>query len=196
MTSSFAFSFSGDDIDSDVETAPVLTASAATPAKPISRQSAFPVEGKPQFPPLHHPLEALLASLPSKIAYDMLRIHLDDGRLVSLPRRELWDVRIQLMAEDEGFDGEVDRPGGAVEGLGGHDVKTGVYEGGFKSWESSVDLVKVLAANGYADKQRDRASRVVEVSLTICEKTFDWAFVLSPPYISQFYSWPCASLGY
>lgn len=28
--------------------------------------------------------------------------------------------------------------------LGKDDVKTGVYEGGFKSWESSVDVVKVL----------------------------------------------------
>jgi len=29
--------------------------------------------------------------------------------------------------------------------LGKDDIKTGVYEGGFKSWESSVDLVKILA---------------------------------------------------
>ena len=41
------------------------------------------------------------------------------------------------MAEDEGGEGMV--------GLGKDDVKTGVYEGGFKSWESSVDVVKELA---------------------------------------------------
>ena len=46
---------------------------------------------------------------------------------------------MQLMAEDDGSEG--------LDGLGSHDVKTGVYEGGFKSWESSVDLIKVLATN-------------------------------------------------
>lgn len=48
------------------------------------------------------------------------------------------------MAEDEGGEGMV--------GLGKDDVKTGIYEGGFKSWESSVDVVRVLASrveNGF-----------------------------------------------
>ena len=43
------------------------------------------------------------------------------------------------MAEDEGS-------GEGMVGLGKDDVKTGVYEGGFKSWESSVDVVRVLAS--------------------------------------------------
>ncbi|KAM0634674.1 hypothetical protein ACHAPW_002421 [Verticillium nonalfalfae] len=79
----------------------------------------------------------MLAQLPSKIAYSILNVTLDGGEVVEIPRRELWDVRVQLMAED---DDAAEGP----EGLGSHDVKTGVYEGGFKSWESSVDLVKVL----------------------------------------------------
>jgi protein-histidine N-methyltransferase len=80
----------------------------------------------------------LFATLPSKIAYSTLTVKLDDGSELKIPRRELWDVRVQLMAEDEGGEGMV--------GLGKDDVKTGVYEGGFKSWESSVDVVRVLAA--------------------------------------------------
>ncbi|KAG4439597.1 hypothetical protein IFR05_004945 [Cadophora sp. M221] len=77
----------------------------------------------------------MLRALPSKIVYNTLVIKLDDGTTISIPRRELWDVRVQLMAEedDEG-----------LGNLGKDDVKTGVYEGGFKSWESSVDVVKVL----------------------------------------------------
>jgi len=77
----------------------------------------------------------MLAALPSKIAYSTLVIKLDDGQKLSIPRRELWDVRVQLMAEedDEG-----------LGNLGQDDVRTGVYEGGFKSWESSVDVAKEL----------------------------------------------------
>lgn len=59
------------------------------------------------------------------------------------------------MAEDDGK--------GGMEGLGQHDVKTGVYEGGFKSWESSVDLVKVLAADRDSYLTPSSHLRVIEV---------------------------------
>lgn len=77
---------------------------------------------------------------------------------MSIARRELWDVRVQLMAEEEDVTGQA-----AAEGLGSHDVKTGVYEGGFKSWESSVDLVKLLAARKAARTVDERPMRVIEV---------------------------------
>ncbi len=86
-----------------------------------------------------------------------LQVELDGQGSVEIPRRELWDVRVQLMAEADGD--EVDEPG-----LGSHDVKTGIYEGGFKSWESSVDLVKVvLGRDGLAGFDGDGPSRVIEV---------------------------------
>ena len=152
----FSFGFGGDDIDvsNDAETQPSSNTSSQAP-----KASAFPVAGKPQLPPTLHNLDSLLARLPSKIAYDTLDVALDDGTLTSLPRRELWDVRVQLMAEDESEEG-IDADG---SGLGSHDVKTGVYEGGFKSWESSVDLVKVLAAQGKQSVTEEVPTRVVEV---------------------------------
>ena len=151
---SFSFGFAGDDIDD-------TGAEKSTPQieqKPLNRTpaaSAFPVPGKPQLPPTHHPLPSLLSQLPSKVAFSCLDVSLDDGSSVKIPRRELWDVRIQLMAEDDGK--------GGLEGLGEHDVKTGVYEGGFKSWESSVDLVKVLASMGDLSGQGERPLRIIEV---------------------------------
>lgn len=148
---SFSFGFAGDDI-SDDETAPVAPKPVPAPAA-----SAFPVPGKPQLPPTHHQLTDLLAQLPSKIAYGLLDVTLDDGATIQLPRRELWDVRVQLMAEEE------DIAGAQSEGLGNHDVKTGVYEGGFKSWESSVDLVKVLAAKKAISTLEQMPLRVMEV---------------------------------
>lgn len=158
---SFSFSFSGNDLEDEQVTqqltsqpnpAPTVTAPAAS--------SAFPVQGKPLLPPTHHELDQLLASLPSKIAYSLLDVDLDGKGLIQIPRRELWDVRVQLMAEADG-----DNDGGEVEhGLGSHDVKTGIYEGGFKSWESSVDLVKVLAAEDLPGLLAEASFRIIEVS--------------------------------
>ena len=156
LTMAFSFGFSGDDIESSTSEAPPTQ--APQPPAPSSA-SAFPVPGKAQLPATHHPLSSLLSQLPSKISYSNLELTLDDGTVLRLPRRELWDVRVQLMAEDDGKEG--------VEGLGEHDVKTGVYEGGFKSWESSVDLVKVLAAEKSAALGTSSPLRVIEVR-TLC----------------------------
>ncbi|KAH8177718.1 Mni1p [Sarocladium implicatum] len=149
----FSFGFSGDDIDVD----PSITTSETPSIPKPSTAPAFPVPGKPQLAPTAHSLSSLLATLPSKIAYDFLDVDLDDGTRLRLPRRELWDVRVQLMAEEE--DGAE-----AAEGLGSHDVKTGVYEGGFKSWESSVDLVKTLATDRELFPQgQSQPLRVIEL---------------------------------
>lgn len=154
---SFSFSFRGDDIEDDKDV------TSQVPSAPSPAASAFPVQGKPLLPPLHHDLNQLLAALPSKIAYSLLDVDLDGKASIQIPRRELWDVRVQLMAEDDG-PGHVD--GDELEpGLGSHDVKTGIYEGGFKSWESSVDMVKVLAAEDFnSSSLTEGPVRVIEVS--------------------------------
>lgn len=139
--SAFSFSFSGDDIEEDVAIAessqlpPPSKHAAETGTLRRSSKPAFPVTGQNLLPPQKHDLENMLKALPSKISYSTLVVKLDDGQEISIPRRELWDVRVQLMAEedDEG-----------LGNLGADDVRTGVYEGGFKSWESSVDVVKEL----------------------------------------------------
>ncbi|TDZ13141.1 Histidine protein methyltransferase 1 [Colletotrichum sidae] len=158
---SFSFGFGGDDIEDDSSSAPVPTPTP-TPAAPAPNPaaSAFPVAGKPQLPPTAHDLQQMLAQLPSKIAFGTLEVTLDDGSSIQIPRRELWDVRLQLMAEDEAANGG---EGTEAEGLGSHDVKTGVYEGGFKSWESSVDLVKVLASGKYLDVLKEKPLRLIEL---------------------------------
>lgn len=152
----FSFDFTGDDIDAsnDAETQP------AAPTATLSQAGAFPVAGKPQLPAARHDLSRMLAEMPSKIAYSLLDVTLDDASVIKLPRRELWDVRVQLMAEEENAEHGADADG---SGLGTHDVKTGVYEGGFKSWESSVDLVKVLAAQGKVSAAEQLPMRIIEV---------------------------------
>ncbi|PNY26142.1 Histidine protein methyltransferase 1 [Tolypocladium capitatum] len=180
----FSFGFSGDDIDAPLPDTgespkpanPRGHAAAPTPAS----SSAFPVPGKPQLPPTRHDLARLLARLPSRIAYSCLDVALDDGAVAArIPRRELWDVRLQLMAEDDGGGGQ----GPGAEGLGEHDVKTGIYEGGFKSWESSVDLVKVLAAESHPASLRGRPVRAIELGCGTALPSlalFQWAMALEP----------------
>ncbi|KAK0655774.1 hypothetical protein B0T16DRAFT_318922 [Cercophora newfieldiana] len=153
MTGQFSFSFAGDDIEDDGQSgaAPELApsevpSSTSTTTAAGAGASAFPVQGKPLLPPICHDIDDMISRLPSKIAYGLMSMDLDDGSTIQVPRRELWDVRVQLMAEEE----ENSSASETAPGLGEHDVKTGIYEGGFKSWESSVDLVKVLASENTA----------------------------------------------
>lgn len=154
--SAFSFSFSGDDIEEstvDNEVHPVARSLAAeTGTLRRASSSAFPIAGQPLLVPQSHDFESMLKDLPSNIAYSTLVVKLDDGEEIRIPRRELWDVRAQLMAEedDEG-----------LGNLGKDDVRTGVYEGGFKSWESSVDVVKVL--NGRRDAILKGPGKFMEV---------------------------------
>lgn len=153
MSGQFSFSFSGEDIEVDdqIETQPTNSLSS----QPSTSASAFPVAGKPLLPATSHDVKEMLSKLPSKIAYGLLDVDLDGRGSIQLPRRELWDVRVQLMAEED--DGETEA------GLGNHDVKTGVYEGGFKSWESSVDLVKVFASSQPFTPGAKKISDIIEL---------------------------------
>ncbi|KAK4230674.1 hypothetical protein QBC38DRAFT_440715 [Podospora fimiseda] len=158
----FSFSFAGDDIEDDDQSLTSPPPQSQTLSKPAAASSsgagAFPVQGKPLLPPASHDFTQMISRLPSKIAFSLLNVDLQDGSTIQIPRRELWDVRVQLMAEDD-----ADGPSESEAGLGEHDVKTGIYEGGFKSWESSVDLVKVLALENSADALNRGPCVVIEL---------------------------------
>ncbi|KAI1176663.1 hypothetical protein F4777DRAFT_245699 [Nemania sp. FL0916] len=153
MTDQFSFSFSGEDIEGDdqIDT----SSSGHAGPRPPPPTSAFPVAGKPLLPATSHDVQEMISKLPSKVAFGLLDVDLDGQGSIELPRRELWDVRVQLMAEED--EGETEA------GLGDHDVKTGVYEGGFKSWESSVDLVKVLASSQPFTPEAKKISNIIEL---------------------------------
>ncbi|KAG6138536.1 hypothetical protein E4U36_004358 [Claviceps purpurea] len=183
--SSFSFRFSGDDID----TASGGTQAAST-TTPADQASAFPIPGQAQhIPPQHHDLTSMLASLPSKIAYSTLEVCLDDGQTLHLPRRELWDVRVQIMAEAARDEDEAE---GVEKGedfvLGTRDVKTGVYEGGFKSWESSGDLVKVLAGGCHPRSWGSRSARIIELGCGTALPSlalFQWTMAMASEHQNQ-----------
>lgn len=66
---------------------------------------------------------------------------------IILPRRDLFDVRFQLL-NDNDMD-EMEEEGEAPRGIefvdAPSDLVPGVYEGGLKTWECSVDLAAYLA---------------------------------------------------
>ncbi|KAF7376652.1 hypothetical protein MSAN_00082000 [Mycena sanguinolenta] len=116
-------------------------------------------------------LSQLLDSLPPLITYSPLSIPLSSSRKnVTLARRDLFDARFQLISEGEGDEPAAEKqretptPVSALGFLDApSDLVPGIYEGGLKTWECSLDLV------GYLDGLRDPNSsyfsgkRILEV---------------------------------
>ena len=101
-----------------------------------------------------------LRTLPSKISYSTTQVFSRNGSSVTIPRRELFDVRAQLMAEDQTPD-EL-----AISGLSSDDVQPNVYEGGFKTWECSLDLSHyLLTLLEQRHESTDLTSHFIEVHI-------------------------------
>lgn len=100
-----------------------------------------------------------LASLPDKISFSILHLTSPNGHTVRLPRREIFDVRVQLMAEDDSTRSNI------LAGLENTDLQTNVYEGGYKTWECSLDLARFLLDRGPRKDLDDlvRVNHVVEL---------------------------------
>lgn len=80
-----------------------------------------------------------LSLLPSQISFNRLAI---SGTPVVIARREIFDIRAQLMAEDTADHDNLE----LIAGLEKGDLKPHFYEGGFKTWECSLDLAKLVAS--------------------------------------------------
>ena len=101
-----------------------------------------------------------ISSLPERLSYSTVKIESPTGRVLYLPRRELYDVRVQLLQEGSDNDAVIDQ-------LDKSDLRSGVYEGGFKTWECSLDLANLLLDRG-PRKDIDelvRCDQIIEVSV-------------------------------
>ncbi|KAF8520945.1 hypothetical protein BU17DRAFT_88545 [Hysterangium stoloniferum] len=83
---------------------------------------------------------ASIDNLPSLISYSPLNIPLPNGQHYTLLRRDLFDARFQLISESSAQEASekltfIDAPS---------DLVPGVYEGGLKTWECSIDLAAYL----------------------------------------------------
>ncbi|KAG9001561.1 hypothetical protein FRB94_004652 [Tulasnella sp. JGI-2019a] len=92
-------------------------------------------------------LDALLSALPPMISYSAITVPLRGSTApLVLPRRDLFDARFQLMAVDPDEEPEnKESEDGETKFLNApSDLVPGAYEGGFKTWECSIDLMAYL----------------------------------------------------
>lgn len=106
-----------------------------------------------------------LDALPSLISYSPLVIPISSkagAQSITLARRDLFDARFQLIAEGiEEPEAEEEDRHRALEFLDApSDLVPGVYEGGLKTWECSLDLVDYMEDANFGDA---RGKRVLEV---------------------------------
>ncbi|RPD55528.1 hypothetical protein L226DRAFT_537017 [Lentinus tigrinus ALCF2SS1-7] len=103
-----------------------------------------------------------MTKLPPAISFSPISIPLSSGGETVLSRRDLFDARFQLISDDDAGakDGRsevdfVDAPS---------DLVPGVYEGGLKTWECSLDIVDCLdSIYGAEIGSKIRGKRVIEL---------------------------------
>ncbi|KAI5294569.1 hypothetical protein KEM52_003707 [Ascosphaera acerosa] len=156
----FRFNFASDDIDPDEEEEEQRVSSG------LGDLTLEDDADAPQLQPARRlPLDELLAALPSTLYYNLLDItplseSLGDSSpntasddadqaaqpLVTVPRREIFDIRAQLMAEVDltAETREEEESKTLIRGLEKGDLDPRVYEGGFKTWECAVDLARLI----------------------------------------------------
>lgn len=133
---SFSFGFQGEEYSDEEAEGAEASLTESTRALQIDSNNV-PLEQSKK-----HSLEFLINSFPLTIAYSTLSLN----ESLSLPRRELWDIKHQIMSGSEEV-GEEKNQEEVMRFMGSDDVIKGVYEGGFKTWECSIDLAaKVVKA--------------------------------------------------
>ncbi|GAB7351773.1 hypothetical protein MBLNU459_g2348t1 [Dothideomycetes sp. NU459] len=138
---SFSFNFSGEDIDESIDQ-DVIGDAAVASVDAGANVLEPPAAAAAAVEVIQHDLQEMLATLPDRICYASTTIESPTGKILHLPRRELFDVRVQLMSEDESSNDET------LTDISTSDIRTNVYEGGFKTWECSVDLASLLLDRG------------------------------------------------
>ncbi|KAI0682932.1 hypothetical protein BC835DRAFT_1516007 [Cytidiella melzeri] len=139
----FKFDF---EVDEDPEIDGLLEIHGSS--DPIAEQSAakkLKSENPETAPFIEHTLDSLLEALPNAISFSPVHIPVAAaGNSLVLARRDLYDARFQLLASSD--DQQLQNPACAdlefVEAPS--DLVPGVYEGGLKTWECSVDLAAYL----------------------------------------------------
>ncbi|OJJ71560.1 hypothetical protein ASPBRDRAFT_195731 [Aspergillus brasiliensis CBS 101740] len=141
MTSTFSFGFAGDDID--IDDTEMNETHDTNNDQNIGAGSALPE----LIPAKKHDVAEWIPTLPSQISFNKLRLPTKTAatsqhanKQLTLARRDIFDIRAQLMAEDTPDENNEE----LIAGLEKGDIKPNFYEGGFKTWECAVDLAKVL----------------------------------------------------
>ncbi|KIW23284.1 uncharacterized protein PV07_11495 [Cladophialophora immunda] len=175
---SFSFGFSGDDIEDDGESQEHEALASKISEYTLSEPGKSPPHATIQ--PQSHSLAELLASLPSQISYSKLHIPQstdhgfhdtktnDNGAETTLFRRSVFDIRAQLMTEANPSAEEEDVAKTLLSGLESGDLSSGIYEGGFKTWECALDLASLVGSDPDLF-DRDRTPSALEEDWEVVE---------------------------
>ncbi|GAA6023690.1 hypothetical protein JCM10207_008750 [Rhodosporidiobolus poonsookiae] len=163
---SFAFNFDipADELDDEFDLPTKLD------ALDISQQPTASGSGS-VVPHKEVPLSELLETLPPLLSYTPITVPLSSttqpSRHATFLRRDLFDARFQVLNQD---DDEVEvAPPAAADVKGKQkehfideqtDLIKGVYEGGLKTWECSLDLVDCLDERRFAGEEELNSPRV------------------------------------
>lgn len=182
---SFNFDF-GEDGDEDGSVAQESGRATSRPGQPSSRTGAASQQST--VPNRTVDLDDMLTKLPYRISYSLVGVPIykegdadsSGSDQIYLPRRDLFDARFQMLheGEEDADDGDAGssnlgqdaaeaerkREDATVVGTQS-DLVPGVYEGGLKTWECSLDLVGVLAQRTQSDGQWVRGKTIAEVRL-------------------------------
>lgn len=148
MSFQFGFSnddFSDDELNNDSQVSGITQNSQQNQASQNSPLDSLQLTSNDVKQPKWESLNSILQSL-TNVRLSFETFHTPKLQ-VPLYRRELFDVKHQLMGE---ADDEAPTSNTELEILMGEtneDVRKNVYEGGLKSWECSIDLVDSLAAS-------------------------------------------------
>ncbi|KAL5337811.1 hypothetical protein BJX70DRAFT_223939 [Aspergillus crustosus] len=143
MASTFSFGFSGDDIDMDDSEIDDVDETVVNESRTAP---TVPELAKAQ----KHDLSEWLSSLPSQVSYNTLSLSSSQGTDIhtktselTIARRDVFDIRAQLMVEDSAEE----QNSKLIAGLEKGDITPNFYEGGLKTWECSIDLAGLVAAD-------------------------------------------------
>ncbi|GKZ36113.1 hypothetical protein AbraIFM66950_007020 [Aspergillus brasiliensis] len=156
MTSTFSFGFTGDDID--IDDTEMNETHDTNNDQNIGAGSALPE----LIPAKKHDVAEWIPTLPSQISFNKLKLPTKTAttsqhvpKHLTLARRDIFDIRAQLMAEDTPDENNEE----LIAGLEKGDIKPNFYEGGFKTWECAVDLAKVLVDADELDASSSTGNR-------------------------------------
>ncbi|VEU19793.1 DEKNAAC100813 [Brettanomyces naardenensis] len=127
----FSFGFTQDQLDSSVPEKEVQNIDVSNPLDSVEVT---------QQPRVINLADMLSSSVGTRITYDTVKLVSQQ----TIYRRELFDVKQQLMTEDDFKEGKQNDLFEILIGDTEEDLKNGVYEGGLKSWECSYDLIGKL----------------------------------------------------
>ncbi|KAF9525757.1 hypothetical protein CPB83DRAFT_795892 [Crepidotus variabilis] len=183
----FKFDFDIQDVEDGIDEAFNITRNKTEENKNESLQ-ALQLPKPESFAEL--PIADLLDALPSLISYSPLSVPVSSPRKsVTLLRRDLFDARFQLISEGAGDAVEAEdvlNSSTKKTALGflenPSDLVPGVYEGGLKTWECSLDLVEYLDNVQYQSNYSFAGKKILELG---CGTGIPSAFIVHELFSSQ-----------